>query len=108
MTRTRLTRNHPRPDSAVIGYDNTTSGLTAETLQEAIDELVSLIGTGVTGLDDLIDVILTDPTLADRLRFDGTDWRNSALIWRPVMVLDPDTGNYLVMTADGNAVMVEA
>jgi hypothetical protein len=63
---------------------------------------------GVSALDDLTDVAITSATLADRLRYDGSVWRNSALIWRPLMALDPTTGNYVVVTASGNAVMVEA
>lgn len=64
---------------------------------------------GASALDDLTDVTLTTPAVADRLRFDGSVWRNSALLWRPSMVLDPTSGNYLpVTTGDGDAVMVEA
>jgi hypothetical protein len=59
-------------------------------------------------LDDLTDVTLTTPAAGDRLRFDGSVWRNSALIWAPVMVLDPGTGNYLVLTdTSGNPIMAE-
>jgi len=48
------------------------------------------------------------PALADRLRWDGAAWVNSALIWAPVMVLDPGSGNYLVLTdTSGNAIMAE-
>lgn len=62
-----------------------------------------------SALDDLTDVTITGATLADRLRFDGTGWRNSALIWTPVMALDPVSGNYLpVVSGDGDAIMAEA
>lgn len=62
-----------------------------------------------TTLDGLTDVVITSPVEADRLRFDGTTWRNSALIWRPVMAFDPVSGNYLVVTTGGgDAVMTEA
>lgn len=64
---------------------------------------------GVSALDDLSDVIITSPAAADRLRYDGSVWRNSALIWRPLMALDPSSGNYMVVTtAAGDAVLVEA
>lgn len=59
-------------------------------------------------LDDLSDVTITSPAVADRLRYNGTVWVNSALIWAPVMVLDPGSGNYLVLTdSSGNAIMAE-
>lgn len=62
----------------------------------------------VAALDDLTDVTITSAAAGDRLRFDGSLWRNSSLIWRPVMVLDPTSGNYLpVTTGVGDAVLVE-
>lgn len=52
---------------------------------------------------------VTAPVLADRLRWNGTDWSTSPLIWRPVMSLDAGSGNFLpVTTGDGDAVLVEA
>ena len=40
--------------------------------------------------------------------WNGSAWVNSALIWAPVTVLDPVSGNYLVLTdASGNAIMAE-
>ncbi len=63
---------------------------------------------GATTLDGLTDVVITSAAAADRLRYDGTTWVNSALIWAPVMVLDPGTGNYLVLTdTSGNPIMAE-
>jgi hypothetical protein len=48
-------------------------------------------------------------SVGDRLRFDGTNWTDSSLIWRPAMVLDPTSGNYLPMTTgSGDAVLTEA
>lgn len=64
---------------------------------------------GATSLDGLSDVILTTPATADRLRFDGTNWRNSALISRPVTTYDATSGLWVpVVDGDGNAVMAEA
>jgi hypothetical protein len=59
-------------------------------------------------LDDLTDVTLTSPALADRLRFDGSVWRNSALVWTPLTVYDPTTTNYLpLVDGSGNQIMAE-
>lgn len=66
-------------------------------------------GGGPVALDDLTDVVITTPAAADRLRYDGSTWRNSALIWRPVMTLEPSTGQWLpVVDGSGNCVMTEA
>lgn len=60
-------------------------------------------------LDDLTDVTITSATTADRLRFDGSVWRNSALIWTPLTVYDPTTTNYLpLVDGSGNQIMAEA
>jgi hypothetical protein len=64
-------------------------------------------GTPVTSLDDLSDVILTSPATADRLRFDGSVWRNSALKWKPVLAFDPTSGLYVNVHAGGDPVMAE-
>jgi hypothetical protein len=63
-------------------------------------------GGGASSLDDLTDVTITSPATADRLRFDGSEWANSSLIWRPVMAFD-GTNWYVVVDGDGNAVMAE-
>lgn len=89
-----------------VTYDNVTSGLTADDVQAAIDELAATPAVG--SLDDLTDVVITSPTTADRLRYDGTNWVNSALIWRQVFALDPTTSNYVPVTAGGEGVIVEA
>lgn len=48
------------------------------------------------------------PALADRLRWNGSAWVNSALRWTPVTVFDPTTGNYLpLVDGDGNQIMTE-
>ena len=63
----------------------------------------------VTGaLDDLTDVTITSPTAAQRLRYSGTAWLNSSLVWTPMTVFDPTTGNYLpLVDGSGNQVMTE-
>jgi hypothetical protein len=62
----------------------------------------------VTGaLDDLTDVTITSPAAADRLRYSGTAWVNSALIWTPLTVFDGTTWLPLV-DGSGNAIMAEA
>lgn len=105
--------------SGVTVQDEGTPLATAGTTLNFVGAGVTASGTGATktvtipggaaALDDLTDVTLTTPATADRLRFDGSVWRNSALIWRPVMALDPTSGNYLpVVTGDGDAVMTEA
>ncbi len=43
---------------------------------------------GATGLDDLSDVVITAADDADRLRFDGTNWVNTDLVWEPMMASD--------------------
>jgi hypothetical protein len=101
--------------SSLTVKDEGTPLATAATSLDFVGPLVTASGATaaktitITGaLDDLTDVTLTTPASADRLRFDGSVWRNSALIWRPVMVLDPTSGNYLPVTASGDAVMTEA
>ena len=67
------------------------------------------IGLPVMALDDLTDVVITSATLADRLRFDGTNWVNSALIWRSMTAFDPTTGNWLpLVDGSGNQLIAEA
>jgi len=60
------------------------------------------------GAIDGSPVVITAPSVGDRLRWNGTAWVESSLIWRPLMALDP-SGNYLPVTSiDGDCVMVEA
>jgi hypothetical protein len=63
-------------------------------------------GSAVSALDDLSDVTLTSPALADRLRYDGSAWRNSALRWEPVT--NGDAASPELVFAGGDVVMVEA
>lgn len=73
------------------------------------DHVHPALGAATYALDDLTDVTITSPTASQRLRYDGSLWRNSSLMWSPVMALDPTSGNYLpVTTGAGDAVMVEA
>jgi hypothetical protein len=65
-------------------------------------------GVASLALDDLTDVTITSVTTGDRLRYNGTDWSNSAALWVPVMVEDGATGLwYVTVTGDGDAVMTE-
>ncbi len=49
------------------------------------------------------------PATGDRLRWGGVSWLNSAQVFRPAMVHDPTSGNWLpITTGDGDAVMVES
>lgn len=86
----------------------------ADTL-DFVGPLVTASGTGATktitvtgALDDLTDVTITSPASSDRLRYNGSAWVNSALVWVPVMVEDGATGLwYVAVTGDGDAVMTE-
>lgn len=65
-------------------------------------------GSSVAALDDLSDVTITSPASADRLRYSGSAWVNSAAVWVPAMVEDGATGLwYVAVTGDGDAVMTE-
>lgn len=90
-------------------YDNGTSGLTGDTVQEAIDELDDRLddleaAAGSPVLDDNTDVTLTSPVAGDRLRFDGLVWRNDNRIWKPVM---DGLGNVVTDSGTGEAIMTE-
>jgi hypothetical protein len=88
-----------------VDYDPTASGLTSVQVQAAIDELAALIAAiTVSGvLDDLTDVVITSPATLDRLHYDGTNWINTAAIWRPLM----DGGGAVVTDGGtGEAIMV--
>lgn len=97
---------HEAADVTLADAGGYFTGTTVEAaLQEAGADIAALGGTA--NLDDLGDVTITSPATADRLRFDGSGWRNSALIWRPVMTYDGT--NWLVLVdGDGNAIMAEA
>ena len=57
-------------------------------------------------LDDLTDVTITSPASGDRLRYNGSVWVNSPLVWTPLTVYDGT--NWLpLVDGDGNALMSE-
>ena len=62
---------------------------------------------GATALDDLSDVTITSPTAADRIRYNGSAWVNSTLVWTPVTTFD-GTSWLLAVDGSGNAIMTEA
>jgi len=93
--------------TALDSIDFVGAGVTATVVGDAVT--VTIPGVGSASLDDLSDVTITTPAAADRLRYDGTVWRNSALIWRPLTAFDPTTGNYLpLVDPSGNQIMAEA
>jgi len=55
-------------------------------------------------LDDLTDVTITSATAGDRLRYSGTTWVNSALVWVPVM---DGLGNVVTDSGTGQAIVAE-
>jgi hypothetical protein len=103
-----------RSDSTIVAFDATTpttqavgdAGATGSAAVAARRDHKHPITR--PSLDDLSDATITSPVTADRLRYDGAAWVNSALHWAPMMVLDPGTGNYLVLTdTSGNPIMAE-
>lgn len=62
-------------------------------------------GSSVAALDDLTDVTITTATLADRLRYDGSVWRNSAKYYEPVT--DGDATAPELIFAGGDVLMAE-
>jgi hypothetical protein len=102
----RLTSNG---SNALFEDVNVAAGSGIAVTQSGQTVTVASTGAAVVSLDDLSDVTITSPAAADRLRYNGSTWVNSTLVWRPAMVLDPTSGNYLpVVTGDGDAVMTEA
>jgi len=57
-----------------ITYDNTESGLTADNVQDAIDEVV---GDAVTDISDLSDVSISSATSGQILKYDNGVWVNA-------------------------------
>ena len=64
-------------------------------------------GATVAALDDLTDVTISAPATGDRLRYTGSGWANSALVWTPVTTYD-GTNWMLAVDGSGNAIMTEA
>lgn len=62
----------------------------------------------VIALDNLADVAISSPAAGDRLRYDGSGWVNSALLWAPLTVYDPGLATWLpLVDGDGNTIMAE-
>lgn len=57
-------------------------------------------------LDDLSDVTITAPATAQRLRYNGSAWVNSALKWSPTTTFD-GTNWLMVVDGSGNPVLTE-
>lgn len=66
------------PEAEKVSYDNTESGMTADNIQDAVDELKSDIDS--VELTDLDDVDLTSPQDEDELHYDSatSKWKNIA------------------------------
>lgn len=64
-------------------------------------------GSSVGALDDLSDVVIASAAVGHRLRFDGTNWVNTSLKWKPVLAQDPTTGLYVPVHSGGDPVMAE-
>lgn len=66
------------PEAEKVPYDNTESGMTADNIQDAIDELKSDVDS--VELEDLDDVNLTSPQDEDELHYDSatSKWKNVA------------------------------
>lgn len=68
--------NHSATD---IDYSNAVSMLFSTNVQAAIDEVVTLIGTGgISDLDDIPGVVITGLAPNDVLAWDGSNWINAA------------------------------
>lgn len=74
-----------------------TIGTTALTFASAV--------AGTLGLDDLTDVTITAVATAQRLRYNGTAWVNSSLIWQPLT--DGVVGSPALIFDAGDVVMTE-
>jgi len=59
-----------------------------------------------TNLDGLSDVVVSSPATAQRLRYDGSVWRNSSLIWQPLT--DGNAAAPELVFDAGDVIMVEA
>lgn len=76
---------YPITDASIeagdIDYDNTSSGLTATDVQDAIDEVKSDIPVNSDfTLSGLSDTTITTPSSGQVLSYDGSKWKNKALI----------------------------
>lgn len=63
-------------------------------------------GGGATDLDDLTDVVITSPATGQILKYNGTNWVNSAPgVWAPLT--NGDTTSPELIFALGDVIMVE-
>lgn len=69
--------------ASYVSYDNTTSGLVATDVQDAIDEVVTDLGSKADASDvpediqDLDNVTITSATSGQILKYDGSGWVNA-------------------------------
>jgi hypothetical protein len=89
-------------DTAVTSFDFVGAWVVATHTGHAVTVTVAS-----RALDDLTDVTITSPATADRLRYSGTEWVNSALIWTPLTAFD-GTDWLPLVDGDGNSIMAEA
>jgi hypothetical protein len=88
---------------------DTSAGVTVRYLLERVpatsnDWVGNLAGGGgssVAALDDLSDVTITGPAVADRLRYDGSQWVNTTLTWE---VMVDYTGSVMLDSAGNPSV----
>lgn len=79
-----------------VGYVPTATSSSAATWQAV---------STVAALDDLTDVTITSATTADRLRYDGSVWRNSAKVWSPLT--NGDVSSPELIFAGGDVILAE-
>lgn len=93
---------------AEIGYDHTASGLTAITVQAAIDEI--MVGGAVpTNLADLLDVSDTlSPSTGYALTYDGVEWVATPGLGSIQTPLSPADGEILVWNGIASEWQAEA
>lgn len=80
------------------------AGVTATVVGNAVT--VTIPGVGSASLDDLSDVVITAPATAQRLRYDGSVWRNSSLFHHNVTAFDGTNWSVLFDGA-GNCLYAE-
>jgi hypothetical protein len=85
-------------DAAVISIDVTGAWATATVIGHAVT-----LAIPARALDDLTDVVITSATSGDRIRYDGSNFVNSALRWEPHV----DYTGSVVLDGNGDPVMVE-